>query len=157
MLLSLSFMHTGCSTAVVGSFRCCWAVNVACWALAIVCRSWSSLCMVVNLAVDVYWAAGVVCGGGCVMWQWATWRVHSLLSSFPHVPSGSSSCMFLSYLQVLCCLNADQGCVQPSYLGCIFRNCGLLQTTCTNVPSLLNLESFACTPFVGRVRSSSRA
>ena len=47
--------------------------------------------------------------------------------------------------------------LQPWYLGCIFRNRGLLQTTCTNVPSLLNLESFACTPFVGRARSSSRA
>ena len=78
MLLSLSFMHTGCSTAVVGSFCCCWAVNVACWVLAIVCHSWSSLCMVVNWAVDVFWAARVVCGGGCMMWQWATWRAHSL-------------------------------------------------------------------------------
>ena len=47
--------------------------------------------------------------------------------------------------------------VQPWYLGCISRNRGSLQTTCTNVPSLPSLESFVRTPFVGRARSSSRA
>jgi len=31
----------------------------------------------------------------------------------------------LSYLQVSCCLDADQVFVQPWYLGCIFRNRGL--------------------------------
>ena len=60
MHLSLSFVHTGHLTAVVGGFHCCWAVNVACWALAIICRSWSSLRMVVDEAVVVFWAARVV-------------------------------------------------------------------------------------------------
>ena len=48
------------STAFVGSCRCCLAVDVACWALAVVCHLWSSLCMVVDWAVDVFGAAGVV-------------------------------------------------------------------------------------------------
>ena len=61
-----------------------------------------------------------------------------------------SSCVFLSYLQISCCLDADQVFVQPWYFGCIFRNHGSLQTSCTNVPSLRNLESFVRTPFVGR-------
>ena len=67
-VVTLSFVGTGHSTAVVGGLRCCWAV----------CRSLSSVRVVVDWVVVVLWAAGFVCGGGCVTWQRATWRAHAL-------------------------------------------------------------------------------
>ena len=68
-VVMLSFVGTGHLTAVVGGLCCCWAV----------CCSLSSVHVVVNWVVVVLWVAEFVCGGGCVMWQWATWRVHALL------------------------------------------------------------------------------
>ena len=62
-VVTQSFVGTGHLTAVVGGLHCCWAV----------CRSLSSVRVVV-----VLWAAGFVCGGGCVTWQRATWRVPAL-------------------------------------------------------------------------------
>ena len=52
-------MGAGCSTAVVGGVGCCWVVDVVCWVLAVVCHLLSSLREVVDLAVVVFWAAGL--------------------------------------------------------------------------------------------------
>ena len=52
-------MGAGRSTAVVGGVGCCWAVDVVYWVLAIVCHALSSLRVVANLAVVVFWAAGL--------------------------------------------------------------------------------------------------
>ena len=71
-LVMLSFMGAGRSTAVAGGLCGCWVVNVVRWVLAVVCHSLSS----VHVVVD--WAAGFVCGGGCVMWQQVMWRAHTL-------------------------------------------------------------------------------
>ena len=49
-VVTLSFVGTGRSTAVVGGLRCCWAV----------CRSLSSVRVVVDWVVVVLWAAGFV-------------------------------------------------------------------------------------------------
>ena len=76
--VTLSFVGADRSTAVVGGLRGCWAVGVVRWVLAVVCRSLSALRVVVDWAVVVCWAAGFVCGGGCVTWQRATWRAHSV-------------------------------------------------------------------------------
>ena len=76
--MSLSFLGAGRLRAVVGGLRGCWAVDVIRWVLAVVRRSLSALRVVVDWAVVVFWAAGVVCVGGCVTWQ-RTWRGHSLL------------------------------------------------------------------------------
>ena len=67
-VVTLSFVGTGRSTAVVGGLRCCWAV----------CRSLSSVRVVVDWVFVVLWAARFVCGGGCVTWQRATWRAPML-------------------------------------------------------------------------------
>ena len=45
------------------------------WVLAVVCHSLSALCVVVDWAVVVCWAARFVCGG-CMSWQQATGMVH---------------------------------------------------------------------------------
>ena len=71
-LVTLSFMGAGRSTAVAGGLHSCWVVNVVRWVLAVVFHSLSSVRVVID------WAAGFVCGGGCVMWQQATWRAHAL-------------------------------------------------------------------------------
>ena len=71
-LVTLSFVGAGRSTAVAGGLCGCWMVDVVCWVLAMVSCSLSSVCVVVDLA------ARFVCGGGCVTWQWATWRAHVL-------------------------------------------------------------------------------
>ena len=71
-------MGAGRSTAVVGGLRGCWAVGVVRWVLVVVCRSLCALRVVVDWAVVVCWAAEFVCGGGCVTWQRATWRAHSV-------------------------------------------------------------------------------
>ena len=63
---------------VMGGLRGCWAVDVVRWVMAVVHRSMSALHVVVDWAVVVFWAAGFVCVGGCVTWQQATWRGHSL-------------------------------------------------------------------------------
>ena len=52
-------MGAGRSTAVVGGVGCCWVVDVIHWVLAIVCRLLSSLHEVVDLAVVIFWAAGL--------------------------------------------------------------------------------------------------
>ena len=52
-------MVAGRSTAVVGGVGCCWAVDDVCWVLAVVCHPLSSLREVVDLAVVVFWAAGL--------------------------------------------------------------------------------------------------
>ena len=70
VLVTLSFVGAGRSTAVAGGLRGCWVVDAVRWVLAMVCCSLSS----VHVVVD--WAAGFVCGGGCVTWQRAIWRVH---------------------------------------------------------------------------------
>ena len=75
----LSFVGAGRSTAVVGGLHGCWAVGVVRWVLAVVCHSLSALRVVVDWAVVVCWAARFVCGGGCVTWQWATWRADLVL------------------------------------------------------------------------------
>ena len=72
-------MGAGRLTAVVGGLCSCWAVNVVRWVLAVVCRLLSALHVVVDWAVVVFLVVGFVCVGGCVMWQRATWRAHSLL------------------------------------------------------------------------------
>ena len=76
-------MGAGCSTAVAGGLRGCWVVDVVCWVLAVVCRSLSSVRVVVE------WAAGFVCGGGCM-----TWRAHVL--SLTLVTGACGCCVSLS-------------------------------------------------------------
>ena len=66
VLVTLSFVGAGHSTAIAGGLCGCWVVDVVCWVLAMVCCSLSS----VHVFVD--WAAGFVCGGGCVTWQQVT-------------------------------------------------------------------------------------
>ena len=48
------------------------------WVLAVVCHSLSALCVVVDWAVVICWVAEFVCGEGCVTWQQATSRAHSV-------------------------------------------------------------------------------
>ena len=72
-LVTLLFVDAGRSTAVAGGLCGCWVVDVVRWMLAVVC------CLLSSVRVVVNWAAGFVCGGGCVTWQQATWRVHTLL------------------------------------------------------------------------------
>ena len=54
-----SLVGAGRSTGVVGGVGCCQAVDVVCWVLAVICHSLSSLCVVVDLAVVIFWAAGL--------------------------------------------------------------------------------------------------
>ena len=54
-----SLVGAGRSTAVIGGVGCCWVVDVVPWVLAIVCHSLSSLREVVDLAVVIFWAAGL--------------------------------------------------------------------------------------------------
>ena len=77
-IASLAFVGVGRSTVVMGGFRGCWAVDVVRWVLAVIRRSLSPLHVVVHWAVVVFYAAGFVCVGGCMMWQRVMWRVHSL-------------------------------------------------------------------------------
>ena len=72
----MSFVGAGRLTAVVGGLRSRWVVDVVRWVLAVICRSLSALRVVFDWAVVVCWPAGSVHGGGCVTWQWATWRAH---------------------------------------------------------------------------------
>ena len=58
-LVTQSLVGAGRLTAVVGGVGCCWAVDVVCWVLAVVCHLLSSLCVVADLAVVVFWAAGM--------------------------------------------------------------------------------------------------
>ena len=96
--VTLSFVGAGRSTAIVGGLRGCWAVGVVRWVLAVVCCLLSALCVVVNWAVVVCWAARFVFGGGCVTWQRATWRVHSVLLTL-----GTWACGCRVWLPGGCC------------------------------------------------------
>ena len=81
-LVTLSFMGTGHSTAIVGGIHGCWVVNVVYWVLAIICCLLSALHVAVNWAVVVFCVAMFVCGGvvwcgskrcgghTCCCWHW---------------------------------------------------------------------------------------
>ena len=66
--MTLLFVGTGHSTAILGGLHSCWAVDVVHWVLAIICHLLSALRVVVDWAVVVCWPAGSVHGGGCVTW-----------------------------------------------------------------------------------------
>ena len=59
VLVTLSLVGVGCSTAVLGVIRCCWAVDVVPWVLAVVCRLLSSLHAAFNWAVVICQVAGL--------------------------------------------------------------------------------------------------
>ena len=85
MHISLSSMGAG-DIVICGCWsfdgRCGWSswlLGGRCHSLGVVCRLLSALHVVVHWAVVICWAAEFVGGGGCVTWQQAMWRAHSVL------------------------------------------------------------------------------
>ena len=96
-------MGAGCSTAVVGGVGCCWVVDVVRWVLAVVCHSLSSLHVVVDLAVVVFWPA-------CLWWGLCDMAAGSVEAACVVVDVGDVG---MHVIVVFCCQAVVVVCGRP--------------------------------------------